>query len=200
MLVKVALFDFDNTLASGDTIHRLMIQDIKKHPLHLFYFIKTAISFIKYKCHLCEFELVKNTLLFPLKYMNEHDLKLFYTNHVIPYYYQNVVDELIRLKNDGYHIIICTASSEIYMKYCDLPIDVMIGTRLDESHKIIGKNCRKKEKIPRIQEYLESKDLSIDYDQSIGFTDSNDDIYMLSLVKNRRRVLLKTGEIVEFKE
>ena len=40
MLKKVALYDFDNTIASGDTIVRLLKYDLKKHPVHFFYFFK----------------------------------------------------------------------------------------------------------------------------------------------------------------
>ncbi len=196
---SVALFDFDNTLASGDTIHRLLTYDLKKHPLHVFCFINTAITFIGYKLKMKTYENLKESILFPLKYMSEDELKTFYDKQVIPYYYKNVVEVLNKHKNDGCVVIICTASSEIYMKYCDLNVDTLIGTRV-ENGKIIGKNCRKKEKIPRILEYLSSIDVEIDYDSSYGYSDSNDDIPMLSLVKNRYRVLLKTGEIVEFKE
>lgn len=38
----VALFDFDNTIAQGDSINRLLKYDLKKRPWHIFYFIKVA--------------------------------------------------------------------------------------------------------------------------------------------------------------
>ena len=196
---SVALFDFDNTLASGDTIHRLLKYDLKKHPLHVFYFINSAITFIAYKLKIKTYENLKETILFPLKHMNEEELKAFYKNYVTPYYYDNVVEVFNKHKQDGCIVIICTASNETYMKYCDLDADKVIGTRV-ENGKIIGKNCRKQEKIPRILEYLDSIGVEIDYESSYGYSDSNDDIPMLSLVKYKNRVLLKTGEIVEFKE
>ena len=199
MLKSVALFDFDNTLASGDTIHRLLISDIKKHPLHIFYFFNSALTFVLYKLKMKSYENLKETILFPLKYMSEDELKSFYKNHVTPYYYKNVVDVLNKHKQDGCVVIICTASNESYMKYCDLDCDKLIGTRV-ENGKIIGKNCRKQEKIPRILEYLASIGVEIDYENSYGYTDSNDDIPMLSLVKHKHRVLLKSGEIVDFVE
>ena len=199
MLRSVALFDFDNTLANGDTIHRLLIYYLKRHPLHVFYFLKTAVTFIGYKLKMKTYENLKETILFPLKHMSEDELKAFYKQQVTPYYYKNVVEMLNKHKEDGCIVIICTASSESYMKYYDLNADTLIGTRV-ENGKIIGKNCRKQEKIPRILEYLKSIDVEIDYESSYGYSDSNDDIPMLSLVKHKHRVLLKTGEIVEFKE
>lgn len=196
---SVALFDFDNTLANGDTIHRLLISYLKKHPFHVYHFFKTPFVFIGYKLKMKTYEQLKETILFPLKYMSEEELKTFYQEHVSPYYYQNVVEVLNQHKEDGCVVIICTASSESYMKYYDLNADTLIGTRV-ENGKVIGKNCRKQEKIPRILEYLKSIDVEIDYETSYGYSDSNDDIPMLSLVKHKHRVLLKTGEIVEFQE
>ena len=38
---SVALFDFDNTIAQGDSIKRLLKYDLKKRPWHIFCFIKT---------------------------------------------------------------------------------------------------------------------------------------------------------------
>ena len=196
---SVALFDFDNTLASGDTIHRLLKTYLMKHPLQVFRFIKTGFVFVGYKLRMKTYENLKESILFPLHHMSEDELKEFYNKHVTPYYYQNVVEVLNKHKQDGAVVIICTASSEAYMQYYDLDADTLIGTRVDNG-KIIGKNCRKQEKIPRILDYLKSIDVEIDYENSYGYSDSNDDIPMLSLVKNRYRVLLKTGEIVEFKE
>ncbi|MCI9049546.1 MAG: haloacid dehalogenase-like hydrolase, partial [Coprobacillus sp.] len=37
---SVALFDFDNTIAQGDSIKRLLKYDLKKRPWHIFCFIK----------------------------------------------------------------------------------------------------------------------------------------------------------------
>ena len=115
-----------------------------------------------------------------------------------------MVEEIKKKKEEGYIVIVCTASSEVYMQYNELPIDCLLGTktkRIDNhpSSQIIGKNCKGKEKIPRILEYLQSQNIEIDYENSYGYSDSNSDIPMLSLVKNRKRILLKTGEMIDFK-
>lgn len=198
MKKAVALFDFDNTIAHGDTIARLLPYGLKRKPWHILYFIPVGIYYIGHKLHLCSFEKAKDYLLFPLRYMSETDYQEFYKNKVSKYYYPNVLEELKQKKEQGYFIIVCTASTEAYMKYHDLPIDAMIGTRYKDGH-IYGKNCKGEEKIPRILSCLKEHDIEIDYDLSYGYSDSNSDIPMLSLVKNKKRVLLKTGEIVEFK-
>lgn len=196
---KVALFDFDNTIAQGDTITRLVIFDLKKKPWHIVYLFYVAFYYIGYLLKLNPFEKAKSYLLFPLYTMSEKDCEEFYKNHVSIYYYPEVVAELKRKKEEGYFIVVCTASAEKYMKYCDLPIDALLGTRFEDK-KIIGNNCKKKEKIPRILSCLEGNKIEIDYEHSYSYSDSNDDIPMLSLVKNKKRVLLKTGNIIDFKE
>ena len=40
----------------------------------------------------------------------------------------------------------------------------------------------------------------MNFHNQFQYPDSNDDIPMLSLVKHKKRVLLKTGEMIEFKE
>ncbi len=199
MIKKVALFDFDNTVAKGDSITKLLIDNITKHPLHIFKLFKVGVLYILYLCHLSTFEKAKSALLFPLNDMDEHDLETFYNQKIVPSYYPNVVETMQQLHDEGYIVILCTASSEAWMKYNQLPIDKLIGTHTKpHSSEIIGLNCKNEHKIDLIHEYLDSIDVQIDYEHSYGYSDSDSDIPMLSLVKNRRRILLKTGQIVDF--
>lgn len=198
MKKPVALFDFDNTIAQGDSIKRLLIYDLKKYPWHIFYIIKTGIYYLGYIFHLCSFETAKSVLLFPLDSMNENDLQKFYEQHVASHYYKNVVQQMKKHQEAGCFVIVCTASVEAYMKYHQLPADCMLGTKT-KNGKIIGKNCKNEEKINRIMACLKEHDIEIDYEHSYGYSDSNSDIPMLSLVKHKKRVLLKTGKIIEFK-
>ncbi|MCD7892577.1 MAG: haloacid dehalogenase-like hydrolase [Erysipelotrichaceae bacterium] len=199
MIKKVALFDFDNTVAKGDSIVKLLVDDICNHPLHIFKLFKVGILYILYLCHLTTFEKAKSALLFPLDYMNEQQLETFYHDKIVPSYYSNVVETMKQHHDNGYIVILCTASSEAWMKYNQLPIDKLIGTQTKpHSSEIIGLNCKNQHKIDLIMEYLDSIDVQIDYDLSYGYSDSDSDIPMLSLVKNRKRVLLKSGKIVDF--
>ena len=42
--VKCAFFDFDNTIAKGDTIYKLLPYTLKRHPLAIFRFVKLGFS------------------------------------------------------------------------------------------------------------------------------------------------------------
>lgn len=194
MLVKVALFDFDNTISHGDTIVSLLKYYCFKHPLSVVNFIKVGILYIGYLLHISSFESAKSALLFPLAHMHDEELEWFYHNKVEPEYYLNVVEELRKKKEAGYIVIVCTASSEVYMKYNSLPIDHLIGTKTN-GNKIIGKNCKNAHKVDYINDYLKEKDYVIDYDHSYAYSDSKSDLPMLSMVKNRIRVEKKTGNM-----
>lgn len=205
MKKAVALFDFDNTVASGDTIARLLVYDLKRHPWHVFFFIKVGIYYVLYLLKIVSFEKAKSALLFPLDYMSDQQLEQFYHQHVEIYYYPHVVEQMQKHKDEGCIVILCTASSEVYMQYNQLPIDCLLGTqtkRVDHhpTHEIIGYNCKGQNKVPRILDYLHSQNIDIDYENSYGYSDSNSDLPMLNLVKHKKRVLLKTGKIVDFIE
>ncbi|WP_028043156.1 HAD family hydrolase [Candidatus Stoquefichus massiliensis] len=199
MLQKVALFDFDNTVAQGDSIARLLEYDIMKHPGHIIYFFKVAYYYVLYLLHLSSFEKAKSAILFPLNYMSEEDMQCFYKACIQPTYYPNIVEEMKKKKEDGYLVILCTASVEAYMQYNDLPIDCLLATQTQpHSNIVIGKNCKDGEKIHRIQNYLKSLNIEIDYENSYGYSDSDSDIPMLSLIKHKKRVMLKTGKLIDF--
>lgn len=200
MKQKVALFDFDNTLSQGDSIYHLLKYYVFKHPLSAVYFIKAGILYLGYKLKLCSFIPAKQVLLFPLDKMSDEELKEFYIKIIEPHYYLNVVEELKKKKEEGYIIVLCTASVEEYMQYTRLPIDVLIGTKTKRVNNhptstIISKNCKREEKVVRINEYLKEKGYEIDYDNSWGYSDSITDMPMLQMVKNRVRIELKTGEM-----
>ena len=198
----VALFDFDDTIAHQDSIYHLLKYDLLKRPYHIFKFIPLGINYIRYMMNMLTFEDVKAQLLFPLNTMDEQELEYFYSHHVATHYYPHMVEKMKEHKQKGDYVILCTASSEIYMKYSDLPFDKMIGTIIEKENnkiRIVGKNCKGKHKVPRILDHLKEMNIEIDYETSYGYSDSDADIPMLNLVKNRVRVAKKTGETSEFR-
>ena len=201
--VKCAFFDFDNTIAKGDTIYKLLVYTIKKHPLTIVRFLLTILYGIGYILHLVSKEKLKETILFPLDLFNSEELKTFYQEKVVPSYYPHMVQELQKRKDEGYLVFLVTASSEAYMRFNELPIDILMGTQTEiidgeyTSH-IVGKNCKDAHKVERINAYLEKNNLSIDYEHSYGYSDSTSDILMLKLVKNRVRISKKDGSMSPF--
>lgn len=201
--VKCAFFDFDNTIAKGDTIYKLLAYTIKKHPLSIFRFLLTMIYGIGYILHLVSKEKLKEKILFPLDLFTSEELRTFYQEKVVPSYYPHMVKELKKRKDEGCLVFLVTASQEAYMRFNKLPIDILMGTQTEiingeyTSH-IIGKNCKDTHKVDRINDYLKKNNLAIDYEHSYGYSDSTSDIPMLKLVKNRIRISKKDGSMSPF--
>lgn len=200
---KFAFFDFDDTLLPQDSMKRLIFFCLKRHPFTCIHLFKMVFLGIAYGLKIISFIPLKQAILFPLNHLSEEELKLFYEECLIPNYYSNVVDELKQKKNEGYLIYLVSASPEVYLKYTDLPIDVIIGTKTKEingknTSKIIGKNCKSEEKVRRIYEVLNEKKLEIDYENSYGYSDSMTDLPMLELVKHRIRISKKDGSMSPF--
>lgn len=202
MKTKFAFFDFDDTLIHGDSNLYLLKYYIKKHPLTIIRLLPVAFFLLLYYLHLIPINKAKNAWLFPLSKMSNEEIKYFYDHELASHYYQNVIDELKEKKQDGYLVYIVSASAESYLNYHDLPVDKIIGTKIKkENGKIymISKNCKKVEKVKRIQEELAKQGYEIDYENSYAYSDSTSDIPMLELVKNRIKINKKNGVMTPFK-
>lgn len=198
--MKIAFFDIDNTLAYGDSVVALIKYGIKKNPLYIFTLPVLGIAALLYGLKILPIEKMKNIAYLPLKHMDEKELNRFFDKYILGRKIEASFEKLLSLKSEGYYIILATASPISYMKlwqqrgYCHKIFATEVKAN---SNKIIGKNCSGKQKVVLIEEYLKSSNMEIDYESSFGFSDSDRDIPMLSLVKNRFRVL-KDGSITEF--
>ena len=200
---KFAFFDFDDTLLKKDTMGHLYVYYMKRNPLKLYRFIILGIKAILYKLHIIPFQVVKEELIYPISQMTDQQLDEFYKEDIIPRYYPNVLNILKEHVEDGYHVWLVSASPEPYLFCTDLPVEVILGTRVERigdrwTNHIISKNCKNSEKVNRIMEVLNEKHLEIDYDNSYGYSDSDSDIPMLDLVKNKIRINKKNGEMSPF--
>lgn len=203
MKQKFAFFDFDDTLIHGDSGKALLIYYFKRHPLSIFKLLKVVVLYPLYLLGIVEFQMVKSSWLFPMDYLSDDELRDFYQSSLVPKYYSNVVAELKNKKEQGYMVYICSASIEGYLRFCDLPVDGILGTKtkiVDGKYtsRMIGKNCKNAEKVVRLNSILKQLGLEIDYDNSYAYSDSLHDIPMLKMVKNRIRINKKNGEMTPF--
>ena len=194
MKQKFAFFDFDDTLIHGDSGKALLIYYFKRHPLSIFKLLKVVVLYPLYLLGIVEF---------PMDYLSDDELRDFYQSSLVPKYYSNVVDELKNKKEQGYMVYICSASIEGYLRFCDLPVDGILGTKTKivngkYTSRMIGKNCKNAEKVVRLNIVLKQLGLEIDYDNSYAYSDSLHDIPMLKMVKNRIRINKKNGEMTPF--
>lgn len=203
MKQKFAFFDYDDTLIHGDSGKALLKYYLKRNPLAVFKLLKVVVLFPPSLIGLVKFQSAKSAWLFPMDYLSDKELEEFYQTCLIPKYYDNVIEELKNKKNNGYLVYICSASIEGYLRFCDLPVDGILGTKtkiVDGKYtsKVIGKNCKNEEKVVRLNAVIKELGLEIDYDNSYAYSDSTHDIPMLKMVKNRVRINKKNGEMTPF--
>lgn len=200
-----AIFDVDHTIINNDSMFSMLFFAIKKKPLIILYapiiLVKIALALLK----VIDIKIAKEAIYMPLKYLTERELEDFYDNVLLKNINLEVMERLKFHKEQGCHILLISASPEVYLKYLkkNSCINMVIGTRLKivngkYTNKICGENCKGIEKVNRIQHYLKENDLEIDFEKSFGYSDSLSDKPMLSLVKNRYKVNKNESSIGEF--
>ncbi len=155
--MKAAIFDFDKTLTKRDSIFNLLGYTFRKYPIrHILVFFKTlfiALTFYNFRIR------IKQSVLSILKFLTEDDLKAFikdlYENEI----FKDGEGEVNKLKEEGYFLILNSASPEVYLKYIKeyMPFDVVIGTRVTEKIKI-NENNRGEVKVKRMREDIKGFD------------------------------------------
>lgn len=205
MKKSFAIFDVDHTIINIDSMFAMLFFGIKKKPLTVFYLPVILIKMILYSLKIIDVKRAKEAIYFPIKFLGENDFEEFYDNVLLRRIYPDVMKTLEKHKEYGCHVLLVSASPEIYLKYFkkNTSIDGVIGTRLKLMNNrctniIEGENCKGFEKVKRINEYLEKNDLKIDFENSFAYSDSLSDKPMLSLVKNRYRVNRNNGSLGEF--
>ena len=170
------IFDFDNTIYNGDTCKDIVKYALKKHPfLTLNSLSKALILKKKYDKGLTSYEHAKEVMLsfiFKIKNYEEfiNDFVDTHMKNIKPFYKE------IQTDND----IIASASYEIWIGLFAkrLGIKHVIATKTDKNGKIVGKNCKGKEKVVRILKEFKNKEFICSY------SDSEVDIPILELSKN----------------
>lgn len=187
----VALFDIDKTIISRDSMFSLMQYTFKYHPNTRKGTLKFVRHGIKYVLKQVNTKAVKEAAFACINELTEGELKTFYTKEISKYFYKDALEKIKELKKQGYIVLLITASPECYMKYfAELEgVDDVIGTILESRgnkfmNTIQGENCKGIEKVKRIQQWLDKRQIEIDYENSYAFSDSMSDLPMFELVKN----------------
>ena len=200
-----AFFDFDDTLAKGDSIFPFLPYCIKRGIAPKHQLFKAAAGFLRWKIQPSSGRAVKEWTLSFIKGRTVEEMDAlardFFRDVQQKAFFEDAAPELFRLREMGTKIVIVSASSDLYMKVLPefLPVDAVISTTCEVADGKytgrIGKNCKGEEKIRRIQEWLKAQDLAIDREHSAGYGDSPSDAPMLlltaspNLVNPKRRLV-----------
>lgn len=190
MKEKVALFDFDKTIINQDSFFLLYKKTIQEHkdyrPRLYGGLIRKVFSLKKKKYWKLD---IKTEFLQMLHLYTEEEIKNFVHFTLLQEnIYPQAKKEIYRLKDEGFKLLLVSASVENYLKYVMdvLPFDHYIGTKADENYNIISPNNKREVKVDNIKNYFQEKGWEIDYENSVAYSDSlSADGPMLEMVKNR---------------
>lgn len=182
---KIAVFDFDGTIYKGDATKEFCWFYYQKKPFKAYYFIIQLAFWMQYRLGLLSTTQFKSKFL---QFINNNDatqidvlVALFWTKKK-ELVRGHLIDEITRLKKEGVHIVVVSASPELFIKtFClSLGVDTVLGselTVLNNKYSLLI-NCRGQEKLKRIK-----RDFT-DFEIIAAYSDNEDDDVLLNMAKN----------------
>ena len=205
---KLAIFDIDYTITRKETLMEFFKYLVSKDIKNIKFLPRALYSGLMYSIKVYDERRVKECFLKFIDNIDEKDLakltKSFYDERLSSILYKDAVDMIKKLKNEGYMVILISASPEFYIKefYAIKEVDLIIGTKFAfEGGKFVrkmdGNNCKGEEKVKRLNEVLKEKNIKADFQNSYMFSDSLSDKPLLDLVGNPYLINYKKHHEIE---
>ena len=205
---KLAIFDIDYTITRKETLMEFFKYIVSKDIKNIKFLPRALYSGAMYGIKVFDERRVKECFLKFIENIDEAELakltKSFYDERISKILYKDAVDMIKKLKNEGYMVVLISASPEFYVKefYAIKEVDLIIGTKFAfEGGKFIrkmdGKNCKGEEKVRRLNEVLKEKKIKVDFKNSYMFSDSLSDKPLLDLVGNPYLINYKKKHEIE---
>lgn len=178
--VTVYIFDFDGTLAQGDSVFRLWRWAVQRKPERAFRIARGLLRGMFGGVRRMAFDPVKEGMLSILDDLSASELERFADAHLRERGYGNLLAWVRALRREADRrppegrplLILCTASPEAYMRYIaqKLGFDVLMATAYADG-KLIGHNNAGEEKGKRLAAFFAAHGINPDA-SSIAVTDS----------------------------
>lgn len=192
---KLAIFDIDYTITRKETLMEFFKYLVSKDIKNIKFLPRALYSGLMYGIKVYDEKRVKEYFLKFIENIDEKELailtKSFYDERLSTILYEDAVNMIKKLKNEGYMVILISASPEFYIKefYAIKEVDLIIGTKfIFENGKFVrkmsGNNCKGEEKVKRLEKVLKEKNIKADFKNSYMFSDSLSDKPLLDLVGN----------------
>ena len=195
---KIAFFDFDGTIYKGDTTRDFCWYFYQKKPLRSYYLLIQLASWLLWRLKLLTTTQFKSTFI---QFLNRIEgeqitglLNSFWEEKK-SLVHANLVLEISRLKKEGVHIVVVSASPELFIKtFClSLGVDTVLGSELkvlNNKYSLLI-NCRGEEKLKRLKRAFP------DFELIAAYSDNKDDDVLLKTAKNGHWVK-KSGALIPF--
>lgn len=173
---KAIIYDFDKTIYSKETSMAFMFFFLKRHRYLIPKFILnlTLILF-----NIKDLKKVKNIFFSIFKGMDiENDINLFWEKemkNIYPYFFEEIKEN----RKDADLLILISASPDFLLEpiYKKLGFDILISTKYS-NFTLIGKNCKKDEKLKRLNELG-------NFDVLCFYSDSLSDLPLFNIAKKK---------------
>ena len=181
------IYDFDNTIFKGDSSYKFIWYSLIRHPFKV---IKCFFKSLKHILKKDNVGLIKSELFSFVKDIKNIDE---YIDKFTTKYMKNIKDFYFENKKDD-DIVISASFDFIINSFCKkIGIKNVIATKYDlKKGKIIGNNCKGKEKIKRLYEKFPNVSVNNAY------SDSYSDIPMFEIAK--RAYLVKGDDLIEYRK
>lgn len=190
---KLAIFDIDFTLTKKETSIELYKYMLKKDPRLIKHLPRHLITLLLYGIKFYDEKKSKEAFLRFLDGVEEKQVqkivKDFYREKLSSIIYEDAINMIKKLKNEGYKVYLISASGEFYLNelYNIKEVDKIIGTKFKIENGVFkslmeGANCKGEEKIKRLMEELKKDNIEPDFKNSLMFSDSLADLPLLKLV------------------
>ncbi|MGN0778987.1 MAG: HAD family hydrolase [Aristaeellaceae bacterium] len=199
-----ALLDFDDTLARGDSVLPYLMYCIRRGVAPRRQLLRAAGGYICFLLHPRSAARAKERTLSFIrgKTVEEMDslARDFFREVYCQRFFQEGIQELWKLREEGYRILIVSASADVYMHVLPefMPIDAVLSTNCEVDAQgrytgHVGANCKGEEKPRRIAAWLNARGLVLDAASSCAYGDSPSDAPMLRMTASPMLVSPKKG-------
>ncbi|MDO5022702.1 MAG: HAD-IB family hydrolase [Eubacteriales bacterium] len=185
----LALFDFDGTMAAGDSIVPYIKRAFIKGLIPWYMLPKIAFSAVAGLIKIVPHKTAKSwSLSFLAKLSQEQKeilAKEFIEQELLGSIYPKALEHIFMHQSRGDAVIIVSASPDCYMKYLSnyLPLDAVLASKTTDKGKVLY-NLKGEEKPKKIKEWLEANNTEPDWENSFAYGDSDHDSPMMDMVKN----------------
>ena len=186
MSKPLAIFDFDGTMISGDSIIRYTAYAMRRGYEPWRNIIPRLWQGLKAVCGLMSATEGKSRALSFLARMSREEQnefnRAFCRDILMPRIFPKALERMEAHRREGLRILLVSASPDAYISHLKdfLPVDAIIASPTDERGRV-SSSTRGEEKARRVQEWAAVQDTQIDWAGSFSYGNSANDLPVMRL-------------------
>ena len=186
MSKPLAIFDFDGTMISGDSIIRYTAYAMRRGYEPWRNIIPRLWQGLKAVCGLMSATEGKSRALSFLARMSREEQnefnRAFCSDILMPRIFPKAMERMEAHRREGLRILLVSASPDAYISHLKdfLPVDAIMASPTDERGRV-SSSTRGEEKARRVREWAAAQDTQIDWAGSFSYGNSANDLPVMRL-------------------